>query len=421
MKKYKILLIGNGAREHAIAHKLIKSKYLSYLYCIGFNLGFINNKITILPFEYEPKQHSKIIVFCKENFIDFVIIGNEKPIFCGLSTELEKNNIKVIAPTQQDAELEHSKFYAKNFMNKYQIPHAKYKLFEDINKAQTYCTKHFCDNSEPLVIKADGEALGKGVIIVKNIIEAKQTILQLSKNYGPKIIIEEYLEGNEISFFILSDGKNYIPFGYAKDYKTINDHNKGENTGGMGAYSAKNLLTAKQILTIKNNIIAPTLQGCKTYRGILFFGLILTKNGPKLLEYNVRLGDPEAQVILPRLKTDLIKIFIALLNQKLNKLTIKWSKQEAISVVLANKGYPLNYQKNLKIDATKLATLKQNITIYYANILPADDQYIYLTNGGRLLNIVALNLNKEILIQNAYKAIKLINFKQAHYRNDIGS
>lgn len=409
MKRFKILLLGNGAREHAIAWKLTKSKYLEHLYCIGFNVGFSNNnKITILPFNYSDNNHIIIIDFCKNNIIDFVIIGNETPIFAGLSDDLVKNNIKVLAPNSVAAKLESSKIYAKNFMHKNNIPTANYKIFDNAKAAILYCKKYFATYNQALVIKADGAALGKGVVIVNNLLQAKHAINFIITNYGHNIIIEDFLCGSELSLFILCDGKNYKFLGFAKDYKTIFDNNKGENTGGMGAYSANDLLNKTQLHFIKKNIIEPTLQGLKnlniTYSGVLYFGLKLTQNKAKLLEYNVRFGDPEAQVILPRLKNDLLKLFIATINKNLKNTKISWRKQQAISVVLANKGYPQTYQKNLELDLNQIQNYS-DIIIFYANILPSTKNNIYLTDGGRLLNIVVLHINKKLLIATIYNAI----------------
>lgn len=425
MKNIKILLIGTGAREHAIAWKLLQSEMLEHLYCIGLNVGFKNNsKITILPYNYTKNTHKEIIEFCKNLNINLVIIGGEQPIFNGLSDDLRFYGINVLAPSKYAAQLESSKSYAKAFMRRHNILTAAYNVFENEKKIFAYCAAHFKTSKQPLVIKADGAALGKGVAIANNLLEAKKYTKLYFQKYSKKIIIEEFLSGSEISFFILSDGNNYINFGYARDYKTIYDNNKGDNSGGMGAYSAANLLNQKQLIDIENNIVRPTLKGLKKenipYIGILFFGIILTKDGAKLLEYNVRLGDPEAQTLLLRLKSDLVNLLFNAATNNIHNQTIKWSKNVALAVVLANKGYPQISSKNLKLDINNICENHPHINIFYANILPTSHKNIYLTNGGRLLNIATLAKTKNTAIKIAYDAICNINFKNGFYRCDIG-
>lgn len=411
MKKYKILLIGNGGREHAIAWKLLQSKKLEHLYCTNYNLGFrLSPNITILNL-----AHHKIAACCLRLNIDLVIIGPEQPIFNGLADQLRSLKINVLAPSRHASMLEASKIYAKNFMSKYNIDKAEHKIFTDKTKATQYCIKHFNNQDDPLVLKLDEPALGKGVTIIKSLKEAKK---YLNKN----LVIEQYLKGKEISYFILCDGAHYIDFGYARDYKTLYDNNCGPNTGGMGSYSAKNLLTSKQLLDIKTKIITPTIEGLKQenieYIGILFFGIMLTSNGPKLLEYNVRLGDPETQTLLLRLKSDLCELFYQAATGNLPK-QIKWYKKHAVNIVLTNKGYPYKNRKNLKLELDQLYTKHKYIKIFYANILR--DKHSYRTNGGRLLSIASIADNKEKAIKLAYEAIGDIKFKHGTYRRDIGT
>lgn len=425
MKNIKILLIGSGAREHAIAWKLLQSKMLEHLYCIGTNVGFKDhNKITILPYNYAKNTHNKIIKFCKNLSIDLVIIGGEEPIFDGLSDNLRAYGINILAPSKYAAKLESSKSYAKAFMQRHHIPTATYNIFENEKEIFSYCDTHFKASKNPLVIKADGAALGKGVAVINNLVEAKRYTKLYLQKYSKKILIEEFLPGKEISFFILSDGNNYINFGYARDYKTVYDNNKGHNSGGMGAYSATSLLSNKQLIDIENNIVFSTIKGLRKenipYVGILFFGIMLTKDGAKLLEYNVRLGDPEAQALLPRLKSDLCNLFFNTATGNIHNNTVKWSNNVALTVVLANKGYPQSSTKNLKLDINNICENYQDINIFYANILPTAHKNIYLTNGGRLLNIAAIAKTKNKALKLVYDAISNINFKSGFYRCDIG-
>lgn len=417
-----VLLIGSGAREHALAWKISGSTLLKKLYCIGQNPGFIG-LANIINITYDNLNHKPIIKLCTKHNIDLVIIGPEQPIINGLADVLAQHRIAVFAPFQAAAKLEGSKIFAKTLLADYNVPSPKFKAFYSKTEAKQFIAKQ----PLPIVIKADGPALGKGTFIAKTIEQANIDIERCMTKYGPAILIEEYVTGNEISFFVLCDGKNAVSFGYARDYKRLYDNDEGPNTGGMGAYSGQDLLDDKQKQLIMAKIIQPTLTALEniglSYSGILFAGIMLTPNGPKLLEYNVRLGDPEGQALLLRLKSDILQLFIATINGTLANEQPDWYDNHCVNIVLASKSYPYNSYPseniNLQDFINKYSGLS-NLHLFFANVTqPNIYQPILKPQGGRLLNIAATGASPEEARTLAYRACADLDKYNLHYRRDI--
>jgi phosphoribosylamine--glycine ligase len=415
------LIIGSGGREHAIIYKIKQSKLVSDIFCISGNAGI--SQICQCIDDISINDHEKIVNFCQENMVDLVIIGPEQPLIAGLSDDLRKANINVFGPSKLAARLEGSKIFTKEICDKYNIPTAKYKKFNNEKEAFLYL-----NNQEfPLVIKADGIAAGKGVIIAQNINEAQRAITEILGGKfglaGNNIIIEDFLSGPEISFFAICDGKKAKFFGSAGDHKKVGENETGLNTGGMGTYSPSPFLSESLHKEIMDNIINPTLKGMEElgcpFSGILFAGLILTKNGPKLLEFNTRLGDPETQTILLRLESDLFQIMEESAQGNL-KQEIKFSDKKAVCVVLAANGYPESYQKGSEIKNLKEAeNISKNISIFHAGTKFENNKI--LANGGRVLGVSALGDDFKEARDLSYNAIAKIDWKEGFYRKDIAA
>lgn len=414
----KVLIIGSGGREHAIAYKLNLSDKVSQIYAIPGNPGIasfginVNGSVEDIPF---------ILNFAKENKIDLVVIGPEVPLCMGLADTLEENGFKVFGPRQKAAMLEGSKAFSKEFMIKHNIPTAKYLEVNNYDQS----IKALDNFSYPLVIKADGLAAGKGVVIVNDENEAKETLkAMLVDNYlsgaGKKVVIEEFLNGFECSLLCFTDGESIIPMVSAKDHKQIFDGNLGPNTGGMGTVSPNPFIIDGMDEILKNEILTPFLEGLKKenmdYRGVVFIGLMIENNKPKVLEFNVRFGDPETQSILLRLDTDLFEIMQACSERKLKNIKIKWKEEHAGCLVLASKGYPSSYPKGLEIK--NLDMVDNDIIIFHAGTAIKDNKLV--TNGGRVLNICALGKDLNDVRKKIYKAANIIDFEGKQYRSDIG-
>ena len=355
----KIAILGSGGREHALAVQISKSKKLDKLYCIPGNAGtnFIGKNINL-----NLDNFSEIYNFLKDEQIELVIVGPEKPLVDGIVDYLEKKNIKVFGPNQKVSQLEGSKIFTKKICEKYNIPTANFGIFK--NKDETFEFLH--NRKMPLVIKADGLAAGKGVYICKDIESSKNAVKEIFDGKFGKaknILIEEFLKGEEMSFFIVSDGVTFKNFGTAQDHKRVGEGDVGKNTGGMGAYSPSRLVSGKLEKKIISKIILPTLKALKklgsSYKGFLYVGLMIVNNEPYLIEYNVRMGDPECQTILPLLKTPLDKILLACCNKTLNKISIKWNNNKSLCIVLCSKGYPEKYNKYVQIKNIKNFKLKK--------------------------------------------------------------
>ena len=413
-----ICVIGSGGREHAICKMISLSPKVSKLYCIPGNAGTQqlaeNINLNIDNFE-------KILKFLKDSKVDLVIIGPEKPLVNGIVDYLENNNIKVFGPKKISSQLEGSKTFTKNICKKYNIPTANFGIFKKKEN-----TLNFLKNSKfPIVIKADGLAAGKGVYISKNFSEATEAVNEIfDGKFGKaeKILVEEFLNGEEMSFFIICDGKNFKLFKTAQDHKRVNEGDKGKNTGGMGAYSPSGLINKNLENKIIEKIILPTLKAIEEmgekYKGFLYAGLMILDNEPFLIEYNVRMGDPECQTILPLLKTDLIDIFNACCDQNLENLDIEWREEKSLCIVLCSKGYPENFINNVKIDNLNNLKLSSNDFIFHAGT--KEEKNEILSNGGRVLNFVSLSSSFKVSRERAIKLINQLNWKNGFFRKDIG-
>ena len=413
-----ICVIGSGGREHAICKMISLSPKVSKLYCIPGNAGTQqlaeNINLNIDNFE-------KILKFLKDSKVDLVIIGPEKPLVNGIVDYLENNNIKVFGPKKISSQLEGSKTFTKNICKKYNIPTANFGIFEKKEN-----TLNFLKNSKfPIVIKADGLAAGKGVYISKNFSEATEAVNEIfGGKFGKaeKILVEEFLNGEEMSFFIICDGKNFKLFKTAQDHKRVNEGDEGKNTGGMGAYSPSGLINKNLENKIIEKIILPTLKAIEEmgekYKGFLYAGLMILDNEPFLIEYNVRMGDPECQTILPLLKTDLIDIFNACCDQNLENLNIEWREEKSLCIVLCSKGYPENFINNIKIDNLNKLKLTSNDFIFHAGT--KEEKNEILSNGGRVLNFVSLSSSFKTSRKKAIKLINQLNWKNGFFRKDIG-
>ena len=414
-----ILLIGSGGREHAIAKKLYESPDTKKIFCTPGNPGTEKYAVSVV---LNTSNHNEILSYCKNNEINLVVIGPEIPLVEGLVDFLNKYNILVFGPKKLAAKLEGSKKFTKEICEKYNIPTAKYKSFNEENLAIDYLkTQNF-----PIVIKADGLAAGKGVIIAENLNEGIDAIKKIFSGIfdeaGNKIIIEEFLIGEEVSFFILADENNFIELTSAQDHKRIGLNDTGPNTGGMGAYSPAPIMTDKLKKKTIERIIKPTLEAMKKlgcpFTGILYAGLMITNEGPKLIEYNVRFGDPECQVILPRLKTDLLSLIVNCCRNKLSESIIEWNKNYALTIVMASEGYPGSYKKDQLIAGIDSAEKNPNTTIFHAGTKKSGNSI--MTNGGRVLSVTCFGKTVKEANLNAINAIKLIKWDNSYYRSDIG-
>ncbi len=414
----KVGIIGSGGREHALCHAIKKSKKVDKIFCIPGNAGThdiaINVNLDINNFEL-LKQ------FIIKNNIDIVIIGPEKPLVDGMVDFLETNKIKVFGPSKLASKLEGSKIFTKNLCKKYKIPTAKFGVFENTKKAL-----NFLDQCKfPLVVKADGLAAGKGVYICENKNQGQQAVEEIfNGKFGKanELLIEEFLKGEEMSFFIISDGKNIKKFGTAQDHKRVGEGDTGLNTGGMGAYSPSRLendLLDKKIL---DKIIKPTLKALENlntfFKGFLYAGLMIIEGEPYLIEYNVRMGDPECQTILPRLETNFLEIIEAVINQKLNQININWCDSKSLSIVQCSNGYPGTYESNKEIKNLDKIVLTKNEFIFHAGTKIMDSKIV--SNGGRVLNLVAKSSSFKKSREAVLILIKRINWENGFYRKDIG-
>ena len=414
----KIAILGSGGREHALAVQISKSKKLDKLYCIPGNAGtnFIGKNISL-----KLDNFTEIYNFIKDEQINLVIVGPEKPLVNGIVDYLEKKKIKVFGPNRKVSQFEGSKTFTKKICEKYNIPTAKFGIFK--NKDDTL---EFLNNRKmPLVIKADGLAAGKGVYICKDIESSKNAVSEIFNGKFGKadlILVEEFLEGEEMSYFIISDGLSFKSFNTAQDHKRVGEGDTGKNTGGMGSYAPSKLINHNLEEKIINKIIKPTLNAItdmgQKYKGFLYAGLMIKNNEPYLIEYNVRMGDPECQTILPLLKTDLLDLIIACCDGKLKEKNIDWFEKKSLCIVLCSKGYPESYKKNIDIPNLKNLIPEKNNFIYHAGTKISDDKI--LASGGRVLNFVSVSDNYLDCRNEAIHLIEKLNWKNGFYRSDIG-
>tara|TARA_B100001250_G_scaffold412648_1_gene444449 strand:+ start:3106 stop:4368 length:1263 start_codon:yes stop_codon:yes gene_type:complete len=414
----KVGIIGSGGREHAICESLKNSNKISKIFCFPGNAGTAEIAENII---LNLENFENIKNFILEKKIDLIVIGPEKPLVKGLVDYLEQFNIKVFGPNKIASQLEGSKIFTKQICKKFNIPTAKFGVFKNNNDA-----KEFLKNtSYPTVIKADNLASGKGVYICNNKNEACIAIEEIFNGKFGKadsLLIEEFLEGEEMSYFTIHDGKSFKNFNTAQDHKRVLEGDKGKNTGGMGAYSPSRLINAELEKKIINKIIKPTLKGLSelgaNYRGFLYAGLMIVDNEPYLIEYNVRMGDPECQTILPRLKTDILDIFLACCDNKLNNLNIEWLNKKSLCIVVCSKGYPDKYLKNKEIKNIHKINLSENDFLFHAGTEKKAGKIFSV--GGRVLNFISISDNFSKAKNNIIKNLDVLNWPDGFYRKDIG-
>ena len=417
----KVLVIGSGGREHTLIWKINQSPKVSQIYCAPGNAGISQLAQCI---NIDADNIEKLADFAQKKKIDLTLVGPELPLSKGIVNEFNKKNLRIFGPSQEATEIESSKVFSKHLMKKYNIPTANYEVFQNSEKALDYIKQQ----TFPLVIKADGLAAGKGVFIVKNLEQAKDAldILMEEKKFGEagrQVVIEEFLDGEEISILAFCDGKTVVPMVSSQDHKKIFDSDQGPNTGGMGAYSPVPFYTTEIKEKVCREILKPTVKGLQNegreYKGVLYAGLILTKEGPKVLEFNARFGDPETQVVLPGLKTDLVDILNAVIEETLHKINIEWEDNAAVCVVVASGGYPGKYQKGKPISGLERLKKMKNIIAFHAGTKFQDEEIV--TSGGRVLGITAWDDTISKAKEKAYEGVEKIYFKDMYYRKDIAS
>ena len=411
-------VIGSGGREHAICELLNRSKKIKKLYCFPGNAGTAKIAINV---EIDTNDFEGFKDYVLMNKIELVIVGPEKPLVDGLVDYLKKFKIKVFGPNKLASKLEGSKIFTKRICEKYNIPSAKFGVFKNIHEANNFLKK----SNHPIVIKADNLASGKGVYICENLNESYNAVKEIfDGKFGiaNNVLIEEFLKGEEMSFFVISDGISIKNFDTAQDHKRVLEGDKGKNTGGMGAYSPSRLIEKQLEKKILSKIIKPTLKALKDlgteYKGFLYAGLMIVDNEPYLIEYNVRMGDPECQTILPKLKTDICEIFLACCNKKLKETEIKWSDKKSLCVVLCSKGYPENYKKEVEIENLSKIELNYEDYLFHAGTLEKEGKIFSI--GGRVLNFVSLSNEFINARENINKYLDKLNWTGGFYRKDIG-
>ncbi len=416
----KVLIVGGGGREHAIAASVAKSSKVKKIYCAPGNAGIgqIAECVPIGAMEFD-----KLVAFAKETSIDFVIVGMDDPLVGGLVDEMEAAGIRTFGPRKNAAVLEGSKAFSKDLMKKYHIPTAAYENFEDAAAAMAYLeTAKF-----PIVLKADGLALGKGVLICQNLEEAKagvKSIMQEKQfgSAGDRLVIEEFMVGREVSALSFVDGKTIRTMASAQDHKRAMDGDRGLNTGGMGTFSPSPFYTQEVAEICQRTIFQPTVDAMaaegREFKGVIFFGLMLTEDGPKVLEYNARFGDPEAQVVLPRMKNDIIEVMEACIDGNLDRINLQFEDNAAVCVILASDGYPVKYEKGYLIRGLERFDGKEGYYCFHAGTKQTKEGFV--TNGGRVLGVTAKGKDLKEARANAYEAVEWVEFENKYMRHDIG-
>ena len=414
-----ILLLGSGGREHALAWKIAASPLVTKLWCAPGNAGIAREAECVA---LDIADHAAVIDFCRTNAVDLVVVGPETPLAAGIVDDLAGAGIKAFGPSQQASQLEGSKGFTKALCTEFNIPTGAYGRFTHAADALAYVRAQ----GAPIVVKADGLAAGKGVVVAQTLGEAEDAIAMMFGGAfgeaGAEVVIEEFLAGREISFFALSDGDTAIPLASAQDHKRAFDHDQGPNTGGMGAYSPTPLVTGEIHAEIMAKIIVPTVNGMKArgtpFRGVLYAGVMLTPDGPKLFEYNVRFGDPECQVLMLRMMSDIVPALLACCDGQLKNFDLRWFDEPALTVVMAAKGYPGDYAKGTRIEGLDEAAGIEGVEIFHAGTI-AKDGHI-LANGGRVLNICATGKTVTEAQRRAYQAVDRIQWPDGFCRRDIG-
>ena len=417
----KILVVGGGGREHAIVWKIAQSPKVDKIYCAPGNGGIAELAECV---DIAATDIENMVKFAKDNAIDLVMVAPDDPLVLGMVDAMEKEGIRAFGPRANAAIIEGSKAFSKELMKKYNIPTANYEVFTDSTSAIGYIK---AQNTFPTVIKADGLALGKGVIIAQNLEEAEQAVHEMIDDgkfgkSGSRVVIEEFLTGPEVSVLAFTDGKTVKPMVSAQDHKRAYDNDEGLNTGGMGTISPNPYYTDEIAKECMDTIFIPTIEAMnkegRPFKGCLYFGLMITPNGPKVIEYNARFGDPEAQVVLPRLKTDLVDICEAVIDEKLSDLDIEWDNGAAACVVMASGGYPVSYKKGIEMFGLNDNGGVDGAIVYHAGTKYENGKFY--TNGGRVLGVTATADTLDEALEKAYAAVEKISFEGAHYRHDIG-
>ena len=414
----KVGIIGSGGREHALCHALKKSNKIDEIFCFPGNAGTSNIANNI---DLDLENFYKIRDFIKNNKIDLIVVGPEKPLVDGIVDFLKKSKIKIFGPNKVASQLEGSKIFTKQICEKFKIPTAKFGIFQNKSNANKFLKK----TKFPIVVKADNLASGKGVYICHNLEQSNFAVNEIFNGKFGKaenLLIEEFLDGEEMSFFTIHDGKTFQNFGTAQDHKRALEGDKGKNTGGMGAYSPSRLFNDELEKKIVNKIIKPTLHGLKKlgteYIGFLYTGLMIVKNEPYLIEYNVRMGDPECQTILPKLKTDLYDILLACCDRKLSEINLEWSNKKSLSIVVCSKGYPDKYKKNIEINNLDKIKFNDSNILFHAGTKSENNKILAV--GGRVLNFVSLSNDFANARQNIFDNISKLDWSGGFYRKDIG-
>ncbi len=416
----KVLVVGGGGREHTIVWKISQSPKVDKIYCAPGNGGIASLAECV---NISATDIDGIVKFAKEKAVDLVMVAPDDPLVLGMVDALEKEGIRAFGPRANAAIIEGSKVFSKELMKKYNIPTAGYEVFTDSSAAIEFVKK----GTFPTVIKAEGLALGKGVIIAQNEEEAVSGIKEIMEDKkfgesGNRIVIEEFLTGPEVSVLAFTDGKTVKPMVSAQDHKRAYDNDEGLNTGGMGTFSPSRLYDAAKAEECMENIFLPTIKAMsaegRPFKGVLYFGLMMTQKGVKVIEYNCRFGDPETQVVLPRLKTDLVEIMEAVIDEHLDEIEIEWADNAAVCVVMASGGYPSSYKKGYEISGIDAVDALDDMIVFHAGTALSDGKLV--TNGGRVLGVAAVGENLDAAIKRAYEGVDKISFTDEFHRSDIG-
>lgn len=416
-----VLIVGSGGREHVLAWKIQQSPLVKKIFCAPGNGGIAEIAQCV---DIRSNDTEGLIKFAKDKQIDLTVVGPESPLVTGIVDRFEHEHLKIFGPSKKASQLEGSKSFAKDFMHRWNIPTASYKTFTDPDRAKEYLK----ELRFPLVVKADGLASGKGVTVCQNLKEAETAVQQameekIFQGAGLKIIIEECLQGEELSVLAISDGQNYVVLDSAQDHKRIFDDDLGPNTGGMGAYSPVPIVNREQLNIIDERIIEPVIRGMRResspFKGVLYAGLMITLEGPMVLEFNVRFGDPEAQALLPRLKNDLVEIMLAGCEGRMNEIDLEWDKRSSVCVVLSSGGYPGKYEIDKEIAGLQEASAQEDAFVFHAGTRKENNRVF--TSAGRVLNVVGLGKNIEQAIDHAYAGVEKVKFDRCFFRRDIGA
>ena len=416
----KVLVVGGGGREHALVWKISQSPRVSKIYCAPGNAG-ISEQAELVSIKADDLQG--LLDFAIKEKMDLTVVGPEDPLVRGIVDLFESRGLRIFGPSRKAAEIEGSKAFAKEMMKKYQIPTASYEIFDDPEKAIAYIHQ----KGVPVVVKADGLAAGKGVTVCRSIEEAIRSILRIMVHRvfgeaGRRVVIEEYLEGEEASYIVFTDGETILPLASSQDHKAVFDGDQGPNTGGMGAYSPAPVVTEEVHKRIIDEILRPLIYGMREdgrpYRGVIYAGLMIEQGQPKVLEFNARFGDPETQPVLMRMKGDIVPILEACIDGQLSRFEMEWDPRPAVCVVMASKGYPGDYEKGKRIEGLEEVSRMKDIFVFHAGTARKNGEIV--TNGGRVLGVTGLGESISEAIERTYQAVRRIHWEGVHYRTDIG-